>query len=242
MRKGQGIGIDFAIGTAIFLMIIVISIHILIVSSSVKNPFSAQLRNSAYSTSQKFAQKLSWIVYKIPIIIKSEQNIENQKLGFNFSFSEIDPNSFLILKNGSMIPYKRINYSVFFIANLSKGKNFFNIVYTKNTSLNQISPKPDFNVSNQSEFFSFPLILLSREKYRGLSLNKLTVFQNKTYEEVKEILGLGSLNYNISISGYLEMGLPVPDNQQTYSAILPLKILDRFGNSTRKNLVVSLWM
>ncbi len=241
MRKGQSIGIDFTIGTAIFITIIAISIHFLISSYSIKSPFSNQLKNSAYSASQKLARKLSWTIYKIPILVNSNQNIENQKLGFKFNFSEIDPNSFLILKNEQIIPYIENNNSVYFVANLTYGKNLFELIYSKNTTLYKINQNVNFNVSNQSEFFSYPLILLSNEVFQGLSKEKINDFENKNYNQIRNVLGLGDLNYNITIPGIFEIGIKIPDNRETYSVNFPVNLLNRFGVIERKTMVVAIW-
>ncbi len=240
-KKGQSVGIDFSVGLFVMLLIIGISINYISNSVSTKSSFSEPIKNAAYSTINKLTRNLQWIVYQMPILVETNHSLTNQKLGFYFNFSKVDVNSVILLQNGEMIPYLRIDNSVLFEANLSSGKNLIQLTYTKDTNLDYISPISSFNSSQPESFFTYPLKILSETEIVGLSEEKIQEYFLKTNDQIGEILNLGSFEFNITIPGEISVGGVLPESQETYVLSTPRHILYRFGNQSTKRMEVAIW-
>jgi len=241
-KKGQSVGIDFSIGIVIFLLILAFAVYSITDSLSKTSAFSPSLKSVAFSSSQKLINDVNWNVNKVPILVNAQEELLNQKLGFKYNFSSADPNSILIIQNEELLPFYKAGNSVVFLANLSSGKNLFELIYSENTNLDQISPSPEFEVDPIEDFFNYPVLVLSKIVLSGSEESVIVLWDSKQNSTIEQELNLKSVKYNITIPGKLNLGWRIPEKIETYVVKTPLRILDRFGDCNLTTLGVAVWL
>ncbi|MCJ7450466.1 MAG: hypothetical protein MUP58_01865 [Candidatus Nanohaloarchaeota archaeon QJJ-9] len=140
-RKGQTIGVDFALGMAIFVITVAFGLYYVNTVAMPSSPFGSQITRSAYQSTEKIDQKASWKVKTTPIAVESNYAVDEYPIELEYLFpTNIDKNSTALTQDYSDIP-SYINSSsnqILFYGNLSSGENQYQLVYTKDTSLSDL--------------------------------------------------------------------------------------------------------
>jgi hypothetical protein len=137
-RKGQSIGVDFAIALGIFLITVATGIYYATTILLPANPFGSQVQASASQAVDEFHDQNSWTVLETPIAISSSTSLDNYPIELDLQYpDDLDTNSTLVMR-GSQEIASQTDYSqndTIWLVNLSQGQNRHRLVYTTDTDL-----------------------------------------------------------------------------------------------------------
>lgn len=200
MRKGQASHLDWLVGFSLFITFVIIAFLYIDYLSVPDTPYSELLKTQGAAISDKIKENISWNVYRSVIIVTS-----NNQTNLNFSLdtywkpeAAIDTNSIAILDDdqvndstaGSTPSQFDSNANeLLWQHNLTTGTNIFYLIYTKNTSLSDLSYTSD--LTSGSNWANNSNLNIS---FNGIGINSL-LFNNK------EVLDETNKEINFTITG-----------------------------------------
>ncbi|MCJ7478924.1 MAG: hypothetical protein MUP63_01980 [Candidatus Nanohaloarchaeota archaeon QJJ-7] len=104
--------------------------------------------------------------------------------------------------------------------------------------------KDDYNnaTDQKQEFYSpYDTTLGVPEPVEGVSRQRAAELESGDYEYVKELLGLTGLEYNISIEDTFKHGKNVPTGRTVTVLEFPVPVVERFGNASKRDMVMRIW-
>ncbi len=135
-RKGQTVGVDFAIAMSIFIITVVTGIFYTVNISIPSSPFSEQVRSSTLEAGKSFYAMTSWEQSKYSVETSDVFGVENYPIEIDFWTNYPLENFSRILENGENISadfYDDLNQTVF-LADLS---NNYEMIYTEDKNLGE---------------------------------------------------------------------------------------------------------
>ena len=139
---------DMVIALVIFLSMVSVAFYYMNYLSKTKQPFDATLQTQGYEIAKSISENISWTIYKSRIIITSDNSSYSSFEQYFRPPSETDLNSIDLLDaNSKEIPSGFFGNTLIWTTNISKGKNTFFIVYSKNTSLSANTYQTGINAS-----------------------------------------------------------------------------------------------
>lgn len=185
----------------------------------------------------------------LPVNISSATDAENAVIWANINWSRTDENStravvdrFSNVSLPCMIVFADPSgpdagkVSVYWLANLSTGNNFF---YLENIVLNTTMQCGD-TLSNPSENQTSTWAMVKRKMFSSVKNSQLCTQINTSYDEIKARMGV-SLDYNVQIetgSGDLSCGYPIPKTNNDIYMVPESNYLWEGGSV---NITVRLW-
>jgi hypothetical protein len=137
-RKGQTVGIDFALGLAIFIITVSIVIFYATNLGTPSSPFSNQVVSSTTQAAETLSELNSWTVYSVPVTLNASSAYAGYPVELDFVYpSTVDRDSPLVTRQRREIASQHhfgINQTVF-LANLTSGVRRYSLVYTLGTGL-----------------------------------------------------------------------------------------------------------
>lgn len=176
MRKGQAIGVDYAVAIGIFVLSIFAGFYYISVTFAPQTPFHDLVDSSAFRASREFEDKVKWEVEKVPVKVQTSYNLTNYTIELDFVFPKsADKNSSLVMHENSEIR-SQINFSAnttLIVQNITAGTNWYNLVYTENTNLSDRNYTSNLSLSgmkasNGEINVTFDNKGILSLKYRGL--------------------------------------------------------------------------
>ncbi len=133
-RKGQTVGVDFAIAMSIFVITVVTGIFYAVNVSIPSSPFSEQVRSSTLEAGKSFYTMTSWEKYMYTVQTSDVFGVQDYPIEIDFRTNYPLENFSRILENGDNISadfYNELNQTVF-LADLSQD---YELIYTEDKNL-----------------------------------------------------------------------------------------------------------
>ena len=131
-RKGQTVGVDFAIAMSVFVISITTGIFYAIHVSLPSSPFSQQVRSSATLAGERFVETNSWNLQRTPVVVEGS-SASGFPVEIDYIFPDTAVNSSIrAAEDDSLLrsQYDRELDEVVFEADVSGSKDYFDIMYS----------------------------------------------------------------------------------------------------------------
>lgn len=152
-RTGAAVGIDFAIGMTVFILMVAVGLYYASVIAAPSTPFSEQVRGTSTQASAAFERITQWTVYQTPITIETPTSTDQYPIEARYATPEdYDPSSISVSRNGNALDsqYTRYDNRTAFITSISDGRNRFSLSYTRDTALPAINRTNHINRSSDT--------------------------------------------------------------------------------------------
>jgi hypothetical protein len=79
------------------------------------------------------------------------------------------------------------------------------------------------------------------EAVTGVSRDRATALESRSYDQVRDTLGLAGTNYNITLGTAFTKGQAITVDATVYATQFPVPMMDRFTNATAQTLQMRVW-
>ena len=200
--------LDFAIASVIFIILVAWSY---IYISGFFQEQTIEMQDVAERLLEKVIDSVSVDVYRIPAELNSDLDEENVILYTRFIWGDEMKNSTEVYLDNSSLPCMFQGDFLYWISNVSSGKNIFEIrFYNASSSL-----KCDSSLSIHDENKTIPGV---EERVRVPAWSKIRELSSRDYEEIKNILSIEN-NFKIKIENktyFIEIGPEPPRQSNVY--------------------------
>lgn len=147
-RKGASVGIDFAIGMSIFLLMVAIGLYYTTIIATPSAPFSEQFRDTSTQTADEFERLAEWTVDIVPVTVTAPASVSDYPLEVRYGMPpSYDSASVGVTKDSTATAsqFDRFDNTTTIMTSLSNGKNQFEISYTTDTALETLYQEDRIN-------------------------------------------------------------------------------------------------
>lgn len=152
-RKGAAVGIDFAIGMSVFILMVAVGLYYASVIAAPSSPFSEQVRGTSTQASASFERLAEWTVYQAPIMIEAPTTVDRYPIEARYAIpGDHDPASVSVSSGSTALDsqYTRQDNNTAFLAPVSDGTNRYRLSYTTGTDLDPVDQTDHINKSGDT--------------------------------------------------------------------------------------------